>query len=117
VTTPRQSQGTPPFDAVAQDVIAQARGERPRYAQPPQIEPPLTEAEKAEAEKAAKAALVCKFCLGFHALPNSPGCPRLASFTLNGDGVVIGGTYFSGTKWARGRVVFLADTKEDGDGA
>jgi len=113
MTTPRQSQGAPAFDALAQDVIAEARGDRRRYVPPPQAEPPLTEQEKAEAEKAARAALVCRFCLGFHALPNSPGCPRLASFRLDGDGAVVEGTLLGGTKWAEGRVVFLADVKED----
>lgn len=116
MTTPRQSQGAPPFDALAQDVIAAARGERPQpYIPPPQAEPPLTEQERAEADKAAKAALVCRFCLGFHALPNSPGCPRLSSFEIDGDGRVKAGTFFEGKAWAKGRVVFFEDTKEDPD--
>ena len=113
MTTPRQSAGAPPFEDAAQDVLSSLRP-RQRYAPPPQ---PLTEAEKAEAAKAEQAAQVCRFCIGYHPLPNTPGCPRIATFELDGDGNVKAATFFPGRKWAQGRVVFLEDLKEeDGDG-
>ena len=118
MTTPRQSQGAPPFDAVAQDVFAATRGERPRYVQPPQPEPPLTAEEKTKAAELERLKQVCPLCVGIHPLPGSPGCPRLATFELDGDGKVRAGSFFPGRSWAKGRVVLYEDLKEDdGDGA
>ena len=109
---PQQGRAGPAFEQLAQEVIAGVRPQ-PRYL-PPELPPvPLTAAERAEAEKAERKAQVCSFCLGFHALPNSPGCPRLASFEVDGDGKVKAGTFFEGKGWAKGRVVFFEDTKED----
>ena len=117
MTTPRQSQGAPAFDALAQDVIATARGDRRRYVQPPQAEPPLTAEDKAKAAEIERLARVCPLCIGIHALPGTAGCPRLASFELDGDGKVRAGTFFEGKAWAKGRVILYEDLKEDdGDG-
>jgi len=100
------------LEQAAQDAI---RATQPRQQvwppyEPPLAEPPLTDKERAEAEKAKVA---CQFCLGYHALPNSPGCPRLASFELDGDGKVKSGTFFEGKGWAKGRVVLVEDVHED----
>jgi hypothetical protein len=105
---PRQSAGAPPFEDIARDVIAATR---PRQHHPV----PLTAAEKAEADKAERAVPPCPLCLAWHALPGSPGCPRLASFRLDGDGRVAEGTFRSDRKWLD-RVVLVEDVKEDGDG-
>ena len=116
---PGSGRGAPMFEQAAQDAIAAAR---PRQQAWPPHEPvydlppgPLTDRERAEADKAKEP---CRFCLGYHALPNSAGCPRLASFEFDGDGRVKAGTFFEGTKWAKGRVVFIEDTlQEDADGS
>ena len=58
----------------------------------------------------------CPLCLAYHALPGSPGCPRLASFKMDGDGRVVEGTFRSDRKW-HDRVVLVETVKEeDGDG-
>ena len=118
MTTPRQSQGAPPFDALAQDVIAAARGERPQpYIPPPPPEPPLTAEDKAKTAEIERLARVCPLCIGIHALPGTAGCPRLSSFELDGDGKIKAGTFFEGKAWAKGRVILYEDLKEeDGDG-
>ena len=115
---PGSGRGGPVLEQAAQDAIAATR---PRTHQWPPYEPvsepapvPLTGAERAEAAKVREA---CRFCLGYHALPNLAGCPRLASFELDGEGKVRAGTFFEGVKWAKGRVVFVEDTFEkDSDG-
>ena len=118
---PGSGRSAPMLEQAAQAAIAATRPRtggrmpRPEMAIPPapwEMPEPLTEADRAEADKASE---VCRFCVGYHALPNSPGCPRLASFELDGDGRVKSGTFFEGTKWAKGRVVFYEDTKEDPD--
>ncbi len=116
---PGSGRGAPMFEETAQAAIAATRPRTqpwPPHAMMSEIPDgpsPLTEKERAEAEKAK---VVCEFCLGYHALPNSAGCPRLASFELDGDGRVKSGTFFEGTKWAKGRVVFVEDVHEEGDG-
>lgn len=110
MTTPRQSQGQPLLEQAAQDAIAAVRP-RPQYALP------LTPAEQAEADKTERKVPPCQLCLAYHALPGTPGCPRLSSFRLDGDGRVIEGTFRSDRKWAD-RVVYIEDMKEgDGDGS
>lgn len=112
------SRGPNPFDFAAAEAAraVQARLAAPRHPYPP----PLSEAEQEQAQKAASdAAKVCRYCIGIHDQPNTPGCPRLASFKLDGDGKVTEGTYWPGTDWAQGRVIFTEDAheqQEDGDG-
>ena len=114
MTHPQQGRGAPPLEHIAQEVLGEVAG-RQRRAQLPPAAVPLSEAEKAEADKVADAKNLCSFCLGLHPLPNSPGCPRLASFELDGDGKVKAGTFFPGRRWSKGRVVLFEDTKEDDD--
>lgn len=102
----------PPFDPAAASTLGAVRqrlaGERPHPAQPP-----LTEAERTEAQKAGH----CQFCAGIHAGMSTPACPRLATFKLDGDGKVMEGSFWPGTDWAPGRVIFAEDAAEEpGDG-
>lgn len=107
---PGGARGHNSLDAAAGQVIGTARTAMdPRMLCRP---PPLTKDEKADARKMPDAN-VCAFCLGLHKFPSGPGCPRLATFKLNGDGDVIEGTFWPGTKWAKGRVVLIEDTHED----
>ena len=108
MTHPRQSAGQPPFEDAAAATIAAARGQQRR----PVLPVPLTPEEQAEADKAAQTAEVCLFCLGYHHAPSTQGCPRLATFQLDGQGRVTSGTYWPGRSWAKGRVVLFEDTKE-----
>lgn len=108
MTIPRQSAGTPPLEDIAQDVLGAVR---PR--QRPVL--PMTAAEKAEAEQAEQKTPPCHLCLCYHALPGSPGCPRLTSFRTDGDGLkVLEGTFRTDRKWMD-RVVPVEDLRESGD--
>ena len=103
----------PPFDRTAQDTLAAMQ----QRAQPPPYRRALTEEERAEAEEAARQAeKVCRLCIAIHPLPNTPGCPRLATFKLDGDGLVVEGTFRADTDW-QARVVLLEDAHEDGEEA
>jgi hypothetical protein len=123
-SAPGSGRGQPAFDAPAQEVLGQIRGQH-RFAGPlPGYEPaPLTAEEQAEAKRiadeAARDALICRFCASVHVKPNTPSCPRLASFELDGDGNVKAGTFWPGDKWKRGRVVPAEDLYEEAgdDGA
>jgi len=115
---PGGSRGGPMLEDIAQQVLQQARGQRPAF--PPGYEPvPLSPEEKAEADKAAQEReVVCLLCGGYHALPSSPACPRLSSVELNGDFKIVKATFWQGRKWAEGRVVFKEDLLEgDDDGS
>lgn len=105
--------GQPPLDHPAGQAIAAVQGVLAQR----QV-PRLTPAEREEAQKAAEdEAQVCRYCIGLHKLPNGPGCPRIASFKVNGDGALTEVTYWPGKRWARGRVVLLEDAHEDGEEA
>ena len=106
--------GLPPFDHAAASAIGAIRGQGSPWVRtmPP---PPLTAGERAEAQQAADAA--CTLCAGIHPLPATPACPRVATFRLDGDGKLVEGTFWGpDTNWWEGRVVFVADVHEDGDG-
>jgi hypothetical protein len=113
---PGGSRGAPMLEQAAQDTIAAARAQ-PRYVPPPEYERAvLTAEDKAEAEKAARERdEVCVLCGGYHALPSSPACPRLAGVELNGDMRIVKATFWQGRKWAEGRVVFREDLLEGDD--
>jgi hypothetical protein len=102
----------PPLDSLAQDTLGRMRG----HMQAPRPMPPLTEQERAEAERAQH----CLFCAGIHAGMSTPACPRLASGKLDGDGRLAEFTFWPGTDWADGRVIFAEDAaeteQEAGDG-
>lgn len=104
----------PPLEAIAQEVIAGVR-QRPAHSLTPEMMRVLTPAEKAEADKVEQRRLYCHLCAGTHAMPGTAGCPRLASFTLDGEGRVTGGTFWPGLKWSKGRVKFIEDLMESAD--
>lgn len=111
---PGASRGQPAFDGAAMDAVAAARGAPRHPLPPPGYEPlPLTAEEREEARRAEhQRDPVCGLCAGYHYGPSTTACPRLASFELGTDGTLRSGTFFAGLKWAKGRVVFKADTLE-----
>ena len=116
MSTPVQpgSRTGPALEQAAQDTLAATRP-RPRFTAPPGYEPvPLSAEERAEAQQDTDGR-VCGLCAGYHHMPSTAACPRLASFDLDGEGKLKSGTFWPGTKWAKGRVVFKEDTLEDGD--
>jgi hypothetical protein len=101
--------GEQPFDRSGAEVIGAMRsalGGRQPYQRA------LTEQERTEAQQQAQR---CLFCAGIHAGMSTPGCPRLASFKLDGDGRITEGTFWEGTDWAAGRVIFAEDAAEDSE--
>ena len=103
------SRGAPPFDLAAQDSLRQAQGQPPRYAAPqPDPEQALLEQQAQNSRQA------CGLCLGVHEMPGTAACPRLASVELNSDGTIKAATFWPGTDWAKGRVVFWEDLHEKG---
>jgi hypothetical protein len=111
---PGGSRGGPALEQAAQDSIAAVRQQRPLVVPPEYAPAALTDEDKTEAAK-DQAAVVCGLCAGYHHMPSTAACPRLASFELDGDGKLKSGTFWPGKKWADGRVVFYEDTKEEGD--
>ena len=119
MTTPGQGRGAPPLEQPAQDTLAAVRGQQRYQAAavvlPPEP-PPMTEEERRLAEQAAKDdARTCKYCIGVHRYPTSIGCPRIASAELDGEGQVRKVSFWPGTKWSRGRVIFMEDLLENDD--
>jgi hypothetical protein len=104
--------GEQPFDRTGADVIGAMR----HHLGPPRPYARLTEEERTEAEAAAREeAKVCRFCIAIHPLPNGPGCPRLLTFELDGDGRVVKGTYRTDDMAWQVRVILLEDAHEDGE--
>ena len=103
--------GQNPYDPAAQATIAAARA-RMSPPRPPVLSPE----DRAEAEKRPEDD-ICRLCIGIHKFPNGPGCPRVATFKLNGDGVLVEGTFWEGKAWAEGRVVLWEDVHEGGEEA
>ncbi len=116
MSTPYGGGRMPPFEPLARSAIDAARA-RAGIGNPyavPAAHAILSEEERAAAQKAAEdEAKVCTLCGGIHPLPGKPACPRLATFEIDGDGRVTKGTFFEGTAWAEGKVVFPADAHED----
>lgn len=79
--------------------------------------PVLTPEDRAEAEKAASENRYCLYCGGLHAGPSTPACPRLSGGKLDGDGKIVEFTFWPGTDWAEGRVIFAEDAAEDEEGS
>ena len=101
--------GQPALEGPAQQVLSQFR----QHASSPQLYArPLTEQERTEAQQQPER---CLLCAGIHAGMSTPGCPRLASFKVDGDGKITEGTFWPGTEWAAGRVLFAEDVAEDGE--
>ena len=135
------SPGFPALDRTAQQAIhaAQSRLDVLTRGSFPFPVKKLTDEEKEDALKSAKDE-ICLLCGGLHAAPNTPACPRVASFELNGDGKLVKGTFWpDGMKdsvveldadgktvgvryeqhagWDTSRVVFAADLAEEEDEA
>ena len=122
--SPVGGRGQPAFDKVAQEVIAQARGQQRRYL-PPETDAGadyerahLTDEERAEAARVAAAeAEICKYCIGVHRYPTTIACPRIAEADLNGEGRITRVRFREDVKWQQ-RVSLLEDMHEkakDGD--
>ena len=111
---PAANRGGPALEEAAQQAIAAARQQHPRF--PPGYEPAhLTDEDQAEAAKAKNDSKLCGLCAGVHALPSTAACPRLVSFELNGDGSIKSGTFRTDSKW-QSRVVLAEDLAEEGGG-
>jgi hypothetical protein len=133
------SPGFPVLDPVAQQAIrmAQSRLEALTHGNLPLPAKKLTEDEKAEALKSAKDD-ACYLCGALHAAPNTPACPRVATFKLNGDGKLVEGSFWPDAAtdssvemsrdgqvigvhhqvrggWDTSRVVFISDVADDGE--
>ena len=102
----------PPLENAASSVLAAARGrmggQRPFPMPPPQK---LTAEQQAEAIDTIAKGGGCGLCGGIHAA-SEHGCPRLASFRLDGDGQVVEGTFWPDGSWDRSSVVFATDAAE-----
>lgn len=119
---PGSGMGQPPMDYLAQDAVANLRGQHRSFTRPPEWEmrgyerAELTDEERAEAQKAAdEAALTCQYCLGVHKNPTSIGCPRIAEAELDGDGKIRKVRFREDMKWAS-RVALVEDLEEAVDG-
>jgi hypothetical protein len=119
VTFPPGAPATPgraPLDGAAAAVIASARqritGTRTF---PPAPAKALTDEERAEALDTISKGGGCACCGGIHAAADH-GCPRLASFRLDGDGKLTEGTYFPDGQWDPERVIFADPKGETDDG-
>ena len=98
----------------------------------------LSDEEKEDALKSAKDD-ACYLCGAFHAAPNTPACPRVATFRLDGDGRLVEGSFFPSAisdsavdldsegkvigvhhethvGWDTSRVVFISDVADDAAG-
>ena len=107
MTVPQHGAREPMLERTARATLADMRRSLDGSPSPPYA--PLSPQERTEAQEKAEP---CAFCIGNHALPNGPGCPRIASFELGGDGNVKAATYWPGTAWATGRVNLLEDSFE-----
>jgi hypothetical protein len=109
----------PPLENAAAAALAAARGRMgsgPRFPLPPPQK--LTAEEKAEALSTIAQGGACGLCGGIHAAAEY-GCPRLASFRRDADGVIVEGTFWPDGSWDRSGIVFATDATEGeaGDGA
>ena len=115
--------GRPPLESAATAAIraAQSRIEpgRHRAYAPPQPKV-LSEAERREEMDVIGKGGGCRCCGGLHA-GDELACPRLATFELDGDGKIKGGSYWPDGTWDTARVLFAEDaaeaTEEAGDGS
>ena len=135
------SPGFPALDPVAQQAIRMAQDRlgvmtRGRFPLPVKQ---LSDEEKEDALKSAKDD-ICILCGGLHPAPNTPACPRLATFECNPDGRITKGTFWPdgisdyavdldkdyniiGVHWEThhgydaSRIVFAADLAEEDDEA
>jgi len=105
------SPGFPALDHTAQQAIhmAQSRLEALTRGKLPFPVKKLSDEEKEEALKSAKDE-ACMLCGAFHAAPNTPACPRVATFELNGDGRLVKGTF-----WPDGMTDSAVDLDKDGN--
>jgi hypothetical protein len=132
------SPGFPPLEGVGQQAIRMAQdrlGVLTRGQFPLPVRK-LSDEEKTEALKSAKDDL-CLLCGGLHAAPNTPACPRLATFECNPDGRITKGSFWPDAcdsaidldkdgnvlgvhheihrNWNTDRVVFIEDITDAGE--
>lgn len=118
MTTPGvpASHGRPLLESAAEQAISAARaragiGQAPRFPFPQRHK--LTEQDREAAKEAAKAA--CTLCGGLHAGPNTPACPRIRTFKLDGDGRVVEGEFWQDGMFDAGRILFVADALDEAE--
>ncbi len=135
------SPGLPLLEGPARDAIhaARSRMEALTRGSLPFPVKDLSEKEKEEALKGAADA-TCQLCGGIHPAPNTPACPRIATFKLNGDGKLTEGSFWpdgghesvvetdgdgnvrsvvyrTRSEWPTDRVVFPSELAEEGEEA
>lgn len=104
----------PLLDRPAEAAINAARDRagllgKPRFPLPVRA---LTPQERDDAlDQAAKNA--CTLCGGLHAAPNTPACPRIRTFRLDGDGRVAEGSFWQDGEFDASRILFVADVAEE----
>jgi hypothetical protein len=113
---PAAGPGRPLLETAASAAISAARQRigGPRFPLPPV--PPLSDEERAEALDVIAKGGSCALCGGIHAAADH-GCPRLASFELDGDGNIRAGTFWPDGQYDTSRVVYADPAGEkDADG-
>jgi hypothetical protein len=135
------SPGHPALDYTAQQAIhaARSRVDALTRGQFPFPVKKLSEEEKEGALRSAKDD-ICLLCGGIHPAPNTPACPRLATFKCNPDGRITEGTFWPdgiqeetvklngkgevvsttvrrSSNWDTSRTVFASELAEEEDGA
>lgn len=108
-------QGRTLLDGMAGDAIAAARARAgisvPRRP-PPATPRRLSEQERRDALDLVRQGKTCRCCAGLH-----PGgelaCPRLASFEVDGDGLLRAGTYWPDGSWDASGVLSAAEVAGD----
>ncbi len=95
----------PPLENAASSVLAAARGrmggQRPQFPPPPKLSAD-TEAQVLQTVAEGGA---CSCCGGVHPAADY-GCPRLASFRRDADGMLVEGTYWQDGQWDSSKIMF-----------
>ena len=95
----------PPLEGHASAALAAVRGRmaggRPQFPQPRQ----LSADEEAQVLQTVAEGGSCACCGGVHFAADY-GCPRLASFRRDADGMIVEGTYWPDGQWDSSKIMF-----------
>ena len=102
----------------ASATLSAARAVRPASGLPPRFthqRPRLSPERRQEILQGFTEGGFCPYCLGIHAgaALAVPGCPRIATFELDGDGKLRAAAYWPDGEWDASGVYFTADVEED----